>query len=419
MKKNKGYKYRIYPTEEQKEFFEINFRAAKFAYNKMLDVQEQRYALKTIDDDRAKLNDLLKIKAPTSEQEEEIKKYTAYVKAKQTVIDNIKERYPEPEDIIPEKFTKKGEKKTYNTLLTEFDMLCYFKRLVSRYPFADELKKSDSWAMAYAIGNLAQAYKNLFNKKMKDAEKPVFKKKNCTYTTASKHKGEKGAYTVRIQGDYIRIPKCKNIKIKCHRPLPEGSIIKNATITKATNDDYFISLTLEYNADEVVAEQKDNYDIEYIKEGLFVDGDGSRTMMPAYYHRSLQKLKDAQTKLSKMQEANIDHYEKVIGKDGKEHLKPIFKRDPKECKNYQKQLRKVQRINMKIANQRKDYLHVKSKEITEKYGTIHVNDVSIKEIIKENKAKKERQTILNNGWNIFTTYLDYKANDRGGCVIKI
>ena len=39
----KGYKYRIYPTNKQKEYFEQAFGATRFVYNHFLELQEERY----------------------------------------------------------------------------------------------------------------------------------------------------------------------------------------------------------------------------------------------------------------------------------------------------------------------------------------------------------------------------------------
>ena len=39
----KAYKYRIYPTEEQKEFFAKTFGCVRFVYNKMLNDKIEYY----------------------------------------------------------------------------------------------------------------------------------------------------------------------------------------------------------------------------------------------------------------------------------------------------------------------------------------------------------------------------------------
>ena len=415
MKQNIAYKYRIYPNEEQKKYFELNFNAAKFAYNKMLDIQEQRYALKTIDDDRAKLEELKTISNPNEKDKEEIKKYTAFVKTKKEYIENIKEYYPEPEEILPVKYSRKaGEIRTYKPLLSKFDMLAYFTAIKGKYEF---LNGCDVQAINYSICHLAQAYKNFFNKNMPNAKKPVFKKVSNTYTTYNTVQEKKGFCSFKINGNYISIPKCQNIKIVMHRQIPVGYKIKLATISKESNTDYFISLTLEYEQEKIKNNSSKDILLTYIQEGLYIDDKNNYCMMPKYYQKSLKKLQLEQQKFSRMLEANIDHYDTVIGRDKKEHPKPVWKKPLDECKNLQKQKLKIQRLNLHIANQRKDFLHNRSKELSEKYGNIVIDDVQITEELK-NKTKGERQDILNNGWNTFTSYLTYKAQNNGGIVNK-
>ena len=45
MKQNKAYKYRIYPTEKQIEYFEGAFKAGRYVYNVSLDCEKQIYQL--------------------------------------------------------------------------------------------------------------------------------------------------------------------------------------------------------------------------------------------------------------------------------------------------------------------------------------------------------------------------------------
>ena len=40
---NKALKVRIYPTQKQEEFFEVNFNCTRFIYNKLLDLSTSYY----------------------------------------------------------------------------------------------------------------------------------------------------------------------------------------------------------------------------------------------------------------------------------------------------------------------------------------------------------------------------------------
>jgi putative transposase len=70
----------------------------------------------------------------------------------------------------------------------------------------------------------------------------------------------------------------------------------------------------------------------------------------------------------------------------------------------------VKNIHAKIANRRKDKLHKLSTALVRQYHAIFVGNVSSTALVKTNKAK----SVLNAGWGMFKTYLQYKCDDAGG-----
>ncbi len=77
-----------------------------------------------------------------------------------------------------------------------------------------------------------------------------------------------------------------------------------------------------------------------------------------------RRLLREQRRLSRKEQASIDHYENVIGKDGKTHRKPVYKRPLRECRNYRKQKRKVASVHKKLKDLRTDYVHKVTRDIT-------------------------------------------------------
>lgn len=45
MKRNKAFKFRLYPTHEQEVFFNRTFGCCRFVYNKMLEERKESYEL--------------------------------------------------------------------------------------------------------------------------------------------------------------------------------------------------------------------------------------------------------------------------------------------------------------------------------------------------------------------------------------
>lgn len=103
------------------------------------------------------------------------------------------------------------------------------------------LKEVDSLAQANAQVNLKKAFIAFFEGR---AEHPRFKNKKTSrqsYTTNN----QSASNALRIEGNYIRLPKLGLVKCKQHRKLNEEEKIKNATVTRTASGNYTISIIVE------------------------------------------------------------------------------------------------------------------------------------------------------------------------------
>ncbi|MDQ0195376.1 RNA-guided endonuclease InsQ/TnpB family protein [Paenibacillus wynnii] len=91
-------------------------------------------------------------------------------------------------------------------------------------------------------------------------------------------------------------------------------------------------------------------------------------------------------------------------------------RRKKGSKNWKKQLVKVQKIHTKVANQRKDFLHKQSFNLARTYSVICVEDLKIKNMIKNRHLAK---SIADAGWGMFRSFLNYKCEKNGGLLVKV
>jgi len=183
----KGYKYRIYPTEEQRTYLNRNMGAARFIYNWALDMRKKDF-------ERQKLEG---IKKPKSLNIFEISKRLTLFKKEEGV-----------------------------------------KWLI----------ECSSVSLNAALRNLDEAYKNFF-RRVKEGGKGKGKKV-MGFPKFKKRSGDQSfqfhqSYQVDFEKNLLHIPKCPNIPAIFHRRF-EGKM-KTATISRDGAYRFYISILVESN----------------------------------------------------------------------------------------------------------------------------------------------------------------------------
>lgn len=88
----------------------------------------------------------------------------------------------------------------------------------------------------------------------------------------------------------------------------------------------------------------------------------------------------------------------------------------KGSKNRNKQRIKVARLHEKVANQRKDFLHKQSRQIANAYDCVCIESLDMKAMSQSLHFGK---SVSDNGWGMFTGFLQYKLEDLGKKLIKV
>ena len=259
------------------------------------------------------------------------------------------------------------------------------------------LKEVDSLALANAQINLQSAFRSRFTKKRKRKNGfPKFKsakKSRKSYTTNN----QKGTITL-MDSRYIKLPKVGKVKAKIHRQPEMDWQLKSATVSQNSDGKYYVSVLFELESppSAYVADKTNAIGLDYASDGLYVDDNGNKGTNHKYYRESHRKLAKAQRRLSRMQGS---------------------KKKEEKSANYLKQLKKVNRIHRRIANQRLDNLHKISTEIANQYDVVCVESLNMKSM--SNKKFGNGKSTMDNGYGMFLKMLEYKFADRKKYFVKV
>jgi putative transposase len=97
-------------------------------------------------------------------------------------------------------------------------------------------------------------------------------------------------------------------------------------------------------------------------------------------------------------------------------------RKTKYGRNWRKEKARVQRIYLRIANARADYLHKISSTISQNHAVVFVEDLRVSAMSQSDSAPGKRRlnkSILDQGWFEFRRQLDYKLRWNGGRLIAV
>lgn len=246
------------------------------------------------------------------------------------------------------------------------------------------LREVDSVALQQSLRHLDTAFQNFFQQSKVGFPKFKSKKRNKNSYSTVCINGNIG-----ISNGYLKLPKVGQVKWKQHRLIPSCYRLKSITISQTPSGKYYASVLFAYENQVQETEPQSFLGLDFSMHELYKDSNGNEPAYPGYYRRAEKKQKREQRKLSLMQ---------------------------KGSKNREKQRVKVAKLHEKVANQRKNFLHKRSRQIANAYDCVCIENLDMKAM---SQALNFGKSVADNGWGMFVTFLQYKLEEMGKRLVKV
>ena len=246
------------------------------------------------------------------------------------------------------------------------------------------LKEVDSVSLQQSLRHLDAAFQNFFRQPKAGFPKFKSKKRNKnSYSTVCINSN------ITIGNGYLKLPKIGQVRLKQHRSIPKEYKLKSVTVSQTPGGNYYASILFEYENQVQEKELQSFLGLDFSMHELYRDSNGNEPAYPGYYRKAEKKLAKEQRKLSRMQ---------------------------KGSKNRDKQRIRVAKLHEKVSNQRKDFLHKQSRQITNACDCVCVEDLDMKAMSQSLNFGK---SVMDNGWGMFTAFLKYKLEEQGKRLVKV
>ena len=279
--------------------------------------------------------------------------------------------------------------KKFGMKIGKFDLIKHITKIKKRKSTL-WLKDVHSQTLQQSVANMDNAYKHFF----KGGGYPKFKSRHHSRQSFQYPQG------VKIENNKVYLPKIGWIKAKGLRTDIVGKI-KTVTVSYEAYQ-YNASILIDIGEQGIRTNNSKSVGIDVGVSLVVADSNGNK-VKPLNLIRELSKLRTKAQQLS---------------------------RKKKGSNNRAKAKVKIAKINLHIANKRKDFLHKLSRQYSENQ-TVVVEDLKIKNMTSKTKGTVEKpsknakakrglnRSITQQSWGMFFEMLEYKLKENGGELIKV
>jgi putative transposase len=191
-----------------------------------------------------------------------------------------------------------------------------------------------------------------------------------------------------LKNNKLRIQFVGELRVKWHRPLPEGGVIKQCKLL-LDGDKWYVIFSVEMPRVELPTPPQSSVGIDLGLRSFATTSEGEQLGDSSVLERNLKSLRAKQRALSRC-------------KKGSNSRKKVKKR--------------VTRLHAKIRNTRRDTHHKVARSLVDRFGVIAMESLNIQGMVKNRRLSRR---ILDAGWHSFLQILTYKAESAGGRVILV
>jgi putative transposase len=245
----------------------------------------------------------------------------------------------------------------------------------------DFLNEVSSVPLQQSLRNLQKAFTNFFAGR---AKYPNFKKK---------HNGGSAQFTqsaFKWKDGQVFLAKCiQPLPIRWSRQIPDGCTPSTITVKLTASGRWYVSLLVDDPTVKPLPSSDKSIGLDVGITSLIVTNDGEKIANPKHFKRLRKKLRRVQKAL---------------------------KRKQKGSKNRDKARLRVAKVHAQIADARTDFLHKLTTQLVRENQTIVVEDLAIKNMVKNHKLAL---SISDASWGELIRQLTYKCEWYGRELIKI